>query len=503
MKKNKLIAIVAAVLSLLLVCGLLAGCAGGPAASAGSGKLSVFAPAGFPKESSLSPFAREQLKTLSSFSLSNGIPVVVRRNSASPIRNISLVLRGGASSSKLEEAGYEMLALTVMARGSKNYNYETIVSAVEDMNAALGYDAGGVLGMDCSIYTLNSLNKYYDKLFPIWADTLLEPTFKQEDFDQALSDQKLSWTSAEKNPWSRLGHLINASFFEGHPYAAAPEGLKNSLDNATLGMVKSWYEKSFSADRIFVVAAGDFDVATLKADLEKTIGTIPNKNVGYVKELPAFSGSGKKLQKVEHPQSKGLAYIRGDFSAPSPTDPDYMPMNIAMSMLDSLVFDVVREQNGAAYGANCYTRSAKANYGSITIYKTTMASKVKGYLDEAANEFKAGKCLSPHDSGESKVAARTTIEDALEVYKAKYKNSYYEGQQTNSEVSKTIIRSILQSGDCRFWLLDGQRIDAVTADQVKAAAKKYLFDNKIVWMAIGSADTLVGLTDADYAKLGN
>lgn len=505
MRKNKLVTIIMAAISLLPALGLFAGCASGPSAksSGGEGKLSVFAASAFPKESQLDSFAKEGLRSLSSFELSNGIPVVVRKNSASPIRHISLVLRGGASAATLDTAGYENLALAVMARGSRNYSYEQITAALEDMSAGLGPDSSGTIGMDCSLYTLNVLDKYYDKIFPIWTDTLTEPTFDQKDFDQVLSDAKLAWTSAEKNPWSRMSHLMNASFFEGHPYAAAPDGLKDSLDKATLDAIKSWYDKSFSSDRIFIVAAGDFDVASLRADLEKSLGKIPDKHVGYPKDLPPTGGVAKKLQKIEHPQSRGLAYIRGDFYAPSMADPDYMATGIAMKMYDGLLFDNVREQNGAAYGANAYIRSTKSNYGSIAIFKTTMAAKIKGFIDQATDEFKAGKCLSPEDTGEGKVAERVPIEDAIASYKAQFKNSYYEDSQTNSEVAKTIIRSVIQTGDCRTWLLDGQKIDAVTADQVKAAAKKYIFDGKIVWIAVGSADTLVGLTEADYEKLGN
>lgn len=47
----------------------------------------------FPKEAELSPFARLGLASLSTFELSNGIPVVVRKNSASPVRHISLVIK--------------------------------------------------------------------------------------------------------------------------------------------------------------------------------------------------------------------------------------------------------------------------------------------------------------------------------------------------------------------------------------------------------------------------
>ncbi len=223
---------------------VLAACAGAPRAAAPAAPLSGPLVSGaFPAESELSPFAREGLRSLSTFSLPNGIPVVVRRNDASAVRHLSLVIRGGSLAAKPETAGYELLALRTMARGSADYPYETIQSLLDETSAAMG--ATSVF--EYSAYSLTALGKHFGRLLPVWADTLAKPAFAAEDFEQVLSEAKLALKSKEQDPWQRTGLALNAEFFAGHPYAATPDGTKESLAAADLEAVKAWYASSFAA----------------------------------------------------------------------------------------------------------------------------------------------------------------------------------------------------------------------------------------------------------------
>lgn len=463
-------------------------------ASAQSGRLSgPLVSSGFPRDSELSAFAREGLGSLQAFQLSNGIPVILRHNSASPVRHLSLVLRGGARSATPATAGYELLALQTMERGSAKYSYDDIQGLLDETSASMGAAAN----LDYSSYSLTSLDKYFARLLPLWADSLTAPSFRQEDFDQVLSEAKLALQNKDKDPWKRTGLVMNTELFAGHPYAASPDGTRESLEAASLEAIKAWYASAFSADRIFIVASGDFDAAALRKDLDAALGSIPDRKAGYPRSTPAISPSGR-LVKVEHPQSRGIAYVRGDFAAPGMADPDYMAMNIAMKMFSDLLFNVVRDEHGAVYTPGAYIRAMNANYGSITMYKTKATAKIKAYIDEAARDFAEGKVLSTDPGSGEERAPRMKIEEALEVYKAQFKNEYFEGLQTNSAVANLIAQSVINTGDCRTWLLDSQRIDSVTADQVKAAAAMYLFGSKITWVVVGSADTLVPVIDADY-----
>ena len=51
-----------------------------------------------------------------------------------------------------------------------------------------------------------------------------------------------------------------------------------------------------------------------------------------------------------------MGYLRGDFAAPPPADPDYMPLSLGMKALSDLLFNVVRDKYGAVYSPDAYIR---------------------------------------------------------------------------------------------------------------------------------------------------
>jgi zinc protease len=495
-----------ALISIALVSLFLAACATAPAAK--PGPVAEVGPAAAPAEGfplaamgasfgsgGLSAFARESLPTFETFTLSNGLPVIVKRSEASRVRNIELVIRGGSASASAQTAGYESLALRTMARGSADYSYEDIQDLLDETSSSMGSSST----FDASTYALNTLDKYFDRLFPVWVDTITRPAFRQEDFDQELANAELALQSKEKEPWAKTGLAMNDLFFAGHPYAASPDGTAASLGAASLDAIEAWYASRMRASALFVVAVGDFDPAVLRKSLEAGLGSLPAGGAALPPPVPAFAASGPgTLEKVEYPQSKGVGYLRGDFAAPSMADPDYVSLSIGMSVLSDLLFDVVRDKHGAAYSPMAGLKSFNANYGTVALYKTSIPGKAKAYIDEAAAVLASGRGMAVDP--ESSPDGYAPIADILAATKAQFVNSVYESQATNAAIAAQIARSALATGDYRAYLLLVDRIQAATPDSIMAAVRKYLFEGTVKWIALGAAEVIQDAEPEDFAS---
>ncbi len=445
-------------------------------------------------ERGLSLFARENLKSFETFVLSNGIPVIVKKSDSSRVRAIALVIRGGSAAASPETAGIESLALKVMARGSADYDYEAIRSLLDETSSSMG----GACDFDASYYSLNTLDKYFDRLLPVWIDTITRPALAREDFDKELSNAVLALQSKEQDPWAKTGLAANELFFAGHPYAASPDGTGASLAGASLGAVEAWYESRMRAGTLFVVAVGDYDASSLRASLERGLGAIPPGG-----ELPARapsierSGAGT-LAKVEFPQSKGVGYLRGDFPAPSYDDADYVDLSLGMSVFSDLLFHVVRDKYGAAYSPMATVRSFDANYGTVALYRTSVPGKAKAYIDEAAAVLASGRgmALDPESSADG----YAPIPEILDSIKAQFVYSTYESQAANAAIASQIARSVLSTGDYRYYLLFVDRIGEVTPEGIDRALRKYLFGGKLTWVALGAPEVIADARDEDFAS---
>jgi zinc protease len=478
--------------------GILGGCASAPPAAGGKGApfpLASMGP-GF-GSGGLSAFAKESLPTFSTYLLSNGLPVIVKRETASRVQHLSLVIRGGSAAALPGKAGIEALALKVMARGSAKYAYADIQALLDETSSALGSGSN----FDYSSYGLTTLDKYFDRLFPLWADTIVAPSFAQADFDQELSNARLALQSKEQNPWAKTGLVANGIFFAGHPYAASPDGSPESLAGATLGDLREWYASRLRADGAFVVAVGDFDPAALRAKLEAGLGKLPASGAPRPAMVPPIARRGAgSLEKVEFPQSKGMGYLRGDFPAPAPAEADYMPLSLGTKLLTDLLFNVVRDKHGAVYSPSAFIRSFEANYGTIALFKSANPGKAKAYVDEAAAILAAGRAVSV-DPASSK-DGYAPIAEVLEAAKAQFVNELYESQATNASIAGRIAGSAVSTGDYRSYLLDVDRVRAATVDQVRAALDKYILKGSISWVVLGSPEVLIPAQEVDFAGFG-
>jgi len=443
------------------------------------------------------PFVRDNLPSFFTYTLKNGVPLYVKRSGANRVRAISLVLRGGSLATPPAEAGWPKLAFSAMARASANYPYETVTALLDATSSSISATSQ----FEYSALSLNVLDKYFDQLLPIWSDMIVSPGFARPDFDQARSEVELAIQAKDQNPWSVTNKLTNEKYFEGHPYSTNPDGTEISIAGASVESMKTWYAGNVSADRIFIVAVGDFDAQALGAALESTIGTLPNLKLGPVPLAPPFSrDSPGKLFTEDHDQSKGVAYLRGDFAAPAPGASDYMAASLATKLFSDLLFSVVRDKYGAVYTPSAGIRAFSANYGSISIYKTSATDKIKAYIDEAAAIFASGRCVSVDPGRPGEEAKYMKIADALETYKGMFINEYFDAVRTNAAIAGLMIGSVMAAGDPSDWVRDIVRIAAVKPEEVQVAFSKYLLGGSFTWVAVGDPGLLAKLRAADFAS---
>ncbi len=464
----------------------LAGCLALSCASAGPGRAGSAGRSGF---------AEANLSSFSTFTLSNGLPVIVKKSAANRVQHISLAIRGGSAAASPATAGIEALTLRTMTRGSARYSREDIQGILDETSSELW----SASGLDYSTYNLTTLDKYFARLFPVWADTLVAPALKEEDFSQELGQARLALQSDEQDPWAKTGFEMNRIFFAGHPYAASPEGTALSLASAKAEDARAWYSARMRADALFVVAVGDFDPEELRGKLEATLGRLPRSGTALPPRAAPFSRTGPgSLAKVAYPQSRGIGYLRGDFPAPSPADADYMPLNVGMKLLSDLLFNVVRDKYGAVYSPGADLRGLNANFGSITLFKTKDPGKAKAYIDEAVALLAAGKAVAV-DPDASK-DGYSPLPEVLDAAKAQFINELYAREARNSSIAGRIEASVIATGDYRSYLFDAERVRAVTADQVRAAVDKYILKGSFAWVALGSDDVLASAQPSDFER---
>jgi zinc protease len=187
------------------------------------------------------------------------------------------------------------------------------------------------------------------------------------------------------------------------------------------------------------------------------------------------------LTLVPFPDSKGIAYIRGDFNVPALDSPDSAAFAVGSTILSDLLFDIVRTKHGACYTPMALHFGYQSPYGSIVIYKTSVPGAVKAYIDEAVKTLVEGKTPNLKGDGASEYGE---LSATLDGYKAKYINAYFSGQETNQSVAEQIAASYVRFGDPTEYLKVIDKLNAVSAQDVTRVMKKYVQGGRVNWIVI-------------------
>ncbi|HOX92680.1 MAG TPA: pitrilysin family protein, partial [Spirochaetales bacterium] len=360
-------------------------------------------------------FALANLPTLESRTLSNGVVVIVKKNPANRVFSLKVAYKGGVAMTTPEQAGIEAMTLALMARGSERYSYMDIQRIQYEKSSSVGYTSQGY---DWSSFDLATIDKYWDDMFEVFADCLLKPAFLSSQFNLVQNDFKVSIQKSNSDPYNVAVAKLHEKMFAGHPYQADYAGSVATVSSMTLEQVKAYYDKCLQADRMAIIAVGNFDTDKLVAKLEATIGKMPRTGV-VVPKIERYQPKAE-LYLERFDKSKGIAYVRGDYPLADVTSPDFATLQLGFSILNELLFSVVRTDHGACYSTWSNAHGFLNPYGSLVVYKTDKPEAVKGWVDECIALLASGKTLNLKGGGQK----YAPIADSIEAYKAKYVNAF-------------------------------------------------------------------------------
>lgn len=215
------------------------------------------------------------------FSLSNGLRVIVHRDTSTPMAVVNVMYDVGAKDEDPNRTGFAHLFEHLMFGGSVNI-------PVYDEPLQM---AGG----ENNAYTTNDLTNYYIQLpaenletaFWLESDRMLSLAFTENSLEvqrkvvcEEFKEHYLNKPYGEV--WLKLRDLA----YEVHPYRWMTIGKELShIENAQLGDVKNFFFKHYRPVNAILVVAGNVTVEQVKLLAEKWFGPIePGEK--YVRKLP-------------------------------------------------------------------------------------------------------------------------------------------------------------------------------------------------------------------------
>lgn len=224
----------------------------------------------------LAPPVRAEVFDPETFTLDNGMQVVVVTNRTAPVVSHMVWYKVGAADEPWGKSGIAHFVEHLMFRGT-----ETVPDGEfsERISREGGQD-NAFTSWDFTAYYQNVASDRLKLVMELEADRMVNLALSDAvvlpERDVILEERA---QRVDNVPGSRLSEQMYAALFQNHPYGIPIIGWAHEIAELTLEDVESFYETWYAPNNAILVVSGDIDAETLRPLAEATYGQIPARPV--------------------------------------------------------------------------------------------------------------------------------------------------------------------------------------------------------------------------------
>ncbi len=405
------------------------------------------------------PIPSIQLEDPQTFTLKNGLTVMLVENHKLPRVSVRLIL-DNPPVLEGDKAGVSSLFSAMMGNGTTNLSKDDFNEEVDFMGASINFGATSA--------SASGLSKYFDRLVTLMADAVKNPLLTQTEFEKEQEKIITGIKSEEKDVKAIARRLENAvAYGTDHPNGEFVT--ETTVKNTSLADVTSFYKTQFVPNNGYLIVIGDIDVAAAKKTISKQFSDWKKSAAAPSNwKKPAASGS-TAIHFVDMPNA-----VQSEVSVQNLVDlpmksPDYLSALLANNILggssSARLFMNLREDKAFTYGSYSSLGSSKYTPARFRAY----AAVRNAVTDSAAVEL-----LSEID----RMASEPVSEDELAMAKAEYVGNFVMALENPATVANYAFRIASEGLPKDFYKTYLSRINSVTPEEVQAAARKYFTADK-------------------------
>jgi predicted Zn-dependent peptidase len=209
-----------------------------------------------------------------SFTLPNGLRVIVHTDRKAPIVAVNLWYHVGSKDEPSGRSGFAHLFEHLMFNGSEN-NPGEFFAPFKQVGVT---DQNGTTNTDRTNYFQNVPTTALDMALWMESDRMghLLGAVDQKTLDEQRGVVQNEKRQGMNQPYGQLREILSYTMYpKGHPYHHSVIGSMNDLNAAKLEDVQSWFKTWYGPNNAVLVLAGDIDVATAKQKVTQYFGHIP------------------------------------------------------------------------------------------------------------------------------------------------------------------------------------------------------------------------------------
>ncbi|MEZ5019136.1 MAG: pitrilysin family protein [Bacteroidales bacterium] len=406
--------------------------------------------------------------------LKNGISVYGTENRELPLVSMSVVIAGGALADDITMPGVASMVAAVLPQGTRNKTPEELEEEIQLLGSSVFMRASG----EEITFSGSTLSRNFAATVSLMKEILLEPRWDSAEFVMARTRARNGLIQAEARPGSVASEqFMKLVYGTGHILGYDLRGTKESVEQITPEILKSFYDRNFSPSVTSIYVAGNVsEDEVLKAlrplEAEWQAREVTGRSYA-VPPVPEKS----QIYFVDIPGSRQSVVYAG-YLAMTRNDPDWVKADFANYRMGgaftSILNQILREEKGFTYGASSSFREMKnpAPFVIATMVRSDATLETMEIITGELRKYREG-----------------INEDELQFIK----NCMIRSNALRFETNEALVSMLSYIGKYGFsddWVRQEEDvIRNMTVEDHKAITEKYFDPDRMYYVVVGDAAT--------------
>ncbi len=416
------------------------------------------------------PTPKIKLDKPKEFKLKNGIKVLVVENHKLPRVSYSLRI-DGTPILEGEKAGVLSILGEMLGNGTTSIEKDVFNEEIDYLGANVS------IGFRSSF--ASSLTKHNDRILELMADAIINPLLTVEEFDKT-KEQLIESLKADEKSIDAIGSRVGNALSYGKNHVYGEFITEETLNKISYEDVIDFHKKYTYPNSAYIVVIGDVNYKEVKKSITEKF-SVWKKAKKVENDVPVLTPNVglTEVNFIDLPSATQSSIGVTNNVELKMNDEDYFTALITNNILggggEGYLFKNLREDKGYTYGA--YSSLGSSRYG---VARFSAGAKVRNMVTDSAvteivNEI---------------VRIRTELVDAelLKNAKAKYVGNFIMRLERPQTIANYALNIKLNDLPEDFYETYLEKINAVTAEDVKRVANKYfkIANTRIIVVGKGS-----------------
>jgi zinc protease len=393
-------------------------------------------------------------------SLSNGLKILLLRDTRAPVVTCMVWYRVGARNEWLGSTGLAHLLEHMMFKGTPDYS----ATAFSNLIQSHGGRHNAFTNQDSTAYFERLAADQLDVALKLEADRmqnlLLDATAFTLEHQVVQEERRLR---VDDQPVAFLWEALRATAYQAHPYGWPVIGWSTDLQKLTVEAARQFYDTYYVPNNAVLVLVGDFEAEATLARIREYFGSIPGAAAPPAVLAQEPEQHGERRVTVRRPAR--LPYVAAAYHVPTYAHADAYALDVMGALLgggqSSRLEIALQRQQQLVFAIGAGYPGVSIDAGLFTIYAQPRPGVLVADVEAAIWKEVARLTHTPPAADElARIKRRLTAEYVLRL---------------DSQFYRALALGQAEMAGSWQWLTTYlARIDAVTAADVQRVARTYL-----------------------------